>query len=52
MFDDGKEPLSMSVCALFGSEGCRPGSRILQADTLAEPVAAAFRAPKDIVLRR
>lgn len=52
MGDDGKEPLSMSVCALFGSEGCRHGNRIVQAVTLVERIAAASRAHKDIVLRR
>ena len=49
MGDDGKEPLSMSVCALLGSEGCRHGNRI-QAVTLVERIAAASRAHKDIVL--
>lgn len=52
MGDDGKEPLSMSICTLFGSEGCRHGNRIVQAVTLVERIAAAYRAHEDIVLRR
>ena len=42
MGDDAKPRLSMRVSALFGFES---GDRILQADMLVEPMAAAVRAP-------